>query len=955
MRSISIILWLCLFCEIQIYGQEYSLVMTRFGMEDGLPTTEVYQVVQDRSKLLWFATDRGVSCFNGYEFKTYTTSDGLLDNSITRLLVDRNRIWCVGNNNKICYIQEGKVVEYKFNNVIQQLILDGDILNPKSRILDIAIDSNQTFYFNDRKAIFQIDSLGVVKHINPSSKQTLFALTIGDNILASINNVVSDEINKIVLYDPLNLSYKKFDKKIPFQFKFHFSSALGKTKYLSFGKYFIVIRDGELTTSIFKSHIISPYVVSQDNLWVGFSADGVKLLIGENLEEKAHLLKGYSVSSILKDHEGGVWFTTLEAGVFYVPSVKHRTLPEKLLTSSYVTHMDFSPKGKLAVGFQNGSIQLLETRKVTNIGAVRNIYSLFFLNEDVLLANSKAIYNKGNSKIFSIGPNYGFLTYYSTPYLYLGSEFRLTLEKGLWKYEKQTPINSLTIRAMFAKNDTLYAVGWEGAFRRFGDSVQNLKNVSPIFNRRFNDVSGANNKLFFASSTIGVVILEGDSVTQIGEEQGLSSNIVSCLEVEDENHIWVGTNKGLNYIDFSTNVPIIRQVTATEGLTSDEITTIKLRKDTVWVGTKHGISFFHKKDAFLPNPTLKVSLNKIWVNDSLLSVSDFPDELDYTQNRVTFQFSAISFRAGKKIDYRYRLLGLSDKWQYTRDRQIIYSALVAGNYKFEVEAGYKGKWLENSTTLSFTIQPAFWNTSWFITLSILLILSFLFGLYKMKLNKVRKQAELDRQISELKGETLKAQINPHFTFNALNSIQKFIVEQDSGNAERYLAKFGGLLRKTLDLGNQFTIPLSEELELLEAYLQLEKLRFKDKLTSQISVSDDLDSRNIQILPFLLQPFVENALLHGILPKDDGGLIQIKIYLQGDFLYCEVEDNGVGRNKKKKKLHASKGLAISQKRLKHLSEIQKMESNLLFEDKMTSDGQPAGTKVTIILPKMTQNR
>ncbi|MGB0522911.1 MAG: histidine kinase, partial [Flammeovirgaceae bacterium] len=504
-------------------------------------------------------------------------------------------------------------------------------------------------------------------------------------------------------------------------------------------------------------------------------------------------------------------------------------------------------------------------------------------------------------------------------------------------------------------SDTLYLVGWEGSYRIVGEQITPLKEINPLFDRRFNDVKGINNRVFFASSTIGVLMLENGKLTQIGRDEGLTSNIVTCITLEDEHHVWVGTNKGLNYIDLTKQPIAITAITAQDGLVSDEVTNIKLFQDTIWVGTKHGLSYFNKADGFLQQIQPTVQLTGVWVNDQEIPHPSNHFELSADENQLTVRYTALLFRAKGTLTYKYRLKGYSDRWRTTQERQLTFSALDDGDYEMEIVAGYRGRWSANPLTIAFRIKPYFWETWWFILVVASLVVLLMYGLYRWRLREAQGKIQLEQKVIELRNEALKAQINPHFAFNSLNSIQKLISEENSKASEIYLAKFGSLLRLVLEHSNQKLIRIADEIQLLETYLELEKLRFKDKLRYQFTIEKEIDIHDYFMPPLLLQPFIENALLHGILPKASGGNINITFKEKGtDQLVCMIVDDGLGINHRKQhKLHGStsRGLAISKERVESLTSLYKMPCTITITDRKEIDHTVTGTAVEISLPKI----
>ncbi len=214
-----------------------------------------------------------------------------------------------------------------------------------------------------------------------------------------------------------------------------------------------------------------------------------------------------------------------------------------------------------------------------------------------------------------------------------------------------------------------------------------------------------------------------------------------------------------------------------------------------------------------------------------------------------------------------------------------------------------------------------------------------------------KENTIAIQLSELKLEALQSQMNPHFIFNALNSIQNYILKNDPVEAARYLSKFSKLIRKTLDNSYRHFIPIEDIVSTLNMYLELEAFRLNNEFTYSVEL-DSSDDRiyTVELPPMLLQPFVENAILHGLMPKQGEKSLKVSLYIQDDEVHCVVDDNGVGRHTKTKpEGHISSGQKLVQGMLESLKHLQMNEPNITYTDKYDTHGQPAGCTVHIVIP------
>jgi hypothetical protein len=227
-----------------------------------------------------------------------------------------------------------------------------------------------------------------------------------------------------------------------------------------------------------------------------------------------------------------------------------------------------------------------------------------------------------------------------------------------------------------------------------------------------------------------------------------------------------------------------------------------------------------------------------------------------------------------------------------------------------------------------------------------------------KLKDKRRISEMNRKISEITQANLRQQMNPHFIFNTLNSIQYYMYQHDKIATNNYLTKFSSLMRKVLDNSQHTSVPLSDELSALNLYLELETIRFKDKFNYQITVDEEIDPLMHRIPTMLIQPYVENSISHGLIPMEGKGYVNVDLKLQNEYIVCTIEDNGIGRdasrerNKKKEGNHNSLGTQITASRLDLVNELYGTSLRIVYTDLKNENGEPAGTRVEIHIPIIT---
>jgi LytS/YehU family sensor histidine kinase len=271
-------------------------------------------------------------------------------------------------------------------------------------------------------------------------------------------------------------------------------------------------------------------------------------------------------------------------------------------------------------------------------------------------------------------------------------------------------------------------------------------------------------------------------------------------------------------------------------------------------------------------------------------------------------------------------------------------------------------WNKDPLTFEFQILPPVWQRWWFIAFSLLAIIAGIWSIFQYRIkqintkNRIEKEKLLmEKSIIELEQEASRLQMNPHFIFNSLNSIQGFITINDTVQAKRYLAKFARLMRLILENAREEYIPLQNEIDMLENYLELEKLSRNNIFEFNININESINCETTEIPPMMIQPFVENAIIHGIKNKEGKGLIELNFNIKDSLLVCEVVDNGIGRQKsdeiktKTKPKHKSTGMSVTRKRLEQFKIQTGSNAGVDIVDLKDEQGNSVGTKVVVGIP------
>ncbi|MBA4851735.1 two-component regulator propeller domain-containing protein [Emticicia sp. BO119] len=491
--------------------------------------------------------------------------------------------------------------------------------------------------------------------------------------------------------------------------------------------------------------------------------------------------------------------------------------------------------------------------------------------------------------------------------------------------------------------------------------------------------------------------------------ESLSGDRLTSIFLDKKGRLWIGTDNGLNLFDEKTQSFL--HWTTDEGLANNECTNIQEDDDgNIWIATANGLSKFDlQKQKFFNFTELdgltgnvlsgdfekdkdgtfyighyeridKINPKSVRTNDLAPEVLltnlkilnqekhfDKPLEqigelhLPYYENEFSCNFVAINYNNSAKNQYAYRLEGLEQKWNYVGNQQLAtYSNLREGTYVFHVKAtNNDGIWNEEGAKLKIIISPPFWRTWWFSALMAITVTGIGYAFFVFRISQVRKEeaqkSAISEQIAELRMRALRVQMNPHFMFNSLNAIQECVITGQTDAAVTYLAQFSKLMRMVLENSDKRRIPLDKELETIRLYLDLEKLRFSEVFHTEINVQTHEESSLLTIPPMMIQPFLENAIWHGLLKKKGNKILKINISSDETFLYIQIEDNGIGReaaeNQKNqiKPEHTSKALSILDERMKIITEINQIKAEFTIVDLFNSAQKPLGTRVEIKIP------
>ncbi|MBC7891290.1 MAG: histidine kinase [Sphingobacteriaceae bacterium] len=501
--------------------------------------------------------------------------------------------------------------------------------------------------------------------------------------------------------------------------------------------------------------------------------------------------------------------------------------------------------------------------------------------------------------------------------------------------------------------------------------------------------------------------LSAEYVSQVDDPHSLPSDGVTGFAEDTSGRFWMGTDNGLARLDERSGR--FTTYTTRHGLPSSDLAALLRSGDRLWISSSNGLAcldtrrmrltVFDDADGlpvteFESGSVLRDSTGRIYfgggrglvyVQPGQIRLNRFvppvyltsfrvgardvlagslPIVLNYTETSFTFEMAALSYDHPEGNRYAYRLEGFEEAWTDAGTRSSAsYTNVPPGTYTLHVmAANADGVWNRQGVRLSVVIHPPFWATWWFRTLIVLGLAGAIWALARQReqrlLREQREKSELRERIATSEMQALRAQMNPHFIYNSLNAIRLFVLQNDSDNAEMYLVKFARLMRLILDNSRQEAVALGSEVDQLQLYLELEQLRFDHSFDFSIQTDPSLSRESTLVPPMIIQPFIENAILHGIAHKKAKGHITVTIQPVGQHLECSVDDDGVGRQRARElksktvRSHQSVGLRVTEDRLQLISQRSGKVARVEVIDKTDEQGAAAGTRVVIELPLIT---
>ncbi|MDP3314217.1 two-component regulator propeller domain-containing protein [Lutibacter sp.] len=967
-------LFFVLFCLYQPKLIAQIPGLTQFTTNNGLPSNTIYDTVQDENGFIWFATDYGISKFDGLNFKNYSVTDGLPGNEILSFFKDSsNRIWMSGFNGDIGFIKNGTFYNKENLPFLKKL-------NSSTFITNLFEDSKGQIWF--------YQNFGSIKVLQPNLSIKTYALKSNSNLKFSA--IIVEDLNKqihvlthirvnnktIINTKPISkdsdlISWKKFDsKKFPNTTLETINNKLG-----------LLMREENIIIKNIYNYLINEtnyflakaYLVGE-NYWItNINNGGLIFNKSNNYNNPKIILKNIKTNTAYVDLENNVWIGSQSNGVFLFPNIHINGIQfENSIRNNLYPITIF--QDKIVVGNDQSEIIILnaETLKIIashkldmNLKRVRHLksynelllilddFGIFQMDENMLLRNIKNMFDSDfhaadikNFKDLEIS----------------GNQIYTANANGVVKINRTTKsIEKLWDKRSSAiclvGKDSLWIGTTTGLYLNNAGTTKKYDLSEEFNNTTIYAIENGANGLLIGSNSHGLGILKNRIFKKIDITDGLLSNNIRSIFIDSINNIWLSTNFGLICIELNKNneITCIKSYTTSDGLYSNDVRDCFVKNNKVYVATSNGLNIIDlsKEATSIIEP--RTHINEILLNNTPIDKTN-NQTFGHNFNNIQFNFSGISFKSLGNITFKYRLVGLESEWITTKSNIVRYSELPPNNYTFELKSISKNN-LESSAPIlfGFSINPPIYKTWWFISIALISLIGLIAYIFHRRNLKWKNEQQLKEKILTLRYQALNAQMNPHFINNTLVNINGLIVDGNLEEVKGSLDNFAGLVNLILESTKSNLISLTDEIEIAKLYLNLQKLRFNKNSFYSINTTsisqEELDG--IMVPPMILQPIIENSFKHGFKNENETNRIVMNFNIENEqFLVCEIIDNGFGiRTFENSTSSTSSGISFSNinERLQLINESKSEEKLVIISNVTNEFNNLVGLKVILKIP------
>ena len=936
-------------------------------IEDGLPSNEVYTIIQDEKGFIWISCDAGIYKNNSVKFLSYKNKDQKTK-ALTGLTLSKS----------------GKIYAYSFNG--QLFYVENDSLKLltkwEGKISNIVCDNNYNLWICGENGISVYNE---VTHqwtnyddFNLDYKKDLYTFTHScklkkDNEISFIspNGITTINKQKQTLI-PFDFLKPKPSGEFILESKNENTWLISVTDGLCFkliNNKFQPYESSFLKKALSNSKVTNVKLLQDGNLWI-CTYSGI-VCYDPNLDTGKVFYSNMAFSDVIYDDDQNYWMTTLHDGILRLADINSKTwntssgnlTSNKILkTEQHFPYIYFS-----TLGGQVGSINV-KTEKIEtySLEVKSNIQNLTYCDSD-----NKLYFNAQNTLYFLENNVIKKIENQFPPikdFLKTNDEYIIATSRGAFVYKKihdKNASDTLTTNwaraiAINSSQEILWIATNDG-LRNYTKKHNKWESTHlNLIKKQVLSITYDEQNTLYAVTFDGEVyrIDENKTITLL---QNLPADIQANQIKKHQNQLLVATNFGLWKLNLNNkNWEVLDKL---KGLCSNEVLSISVINNNIWIATPNGLQMI---PIHLQKEIKKATiyLKEIYIDEKKVNKTKFL-QLNYNQ-ALSVKVETNAYSSNRNFKYAYRFSNADTNWILLPSsiEYIQIPSIPTGDFNLEIKViDYLSRDSNNKIIIKGSVTAPFWQRWWFYILVSLIGLSiaFIFFKYRIKLLQNKQMEELKRiqlenDLRYSQETALKAQMNPHFLFNVLNSIKGYIYENDKKNATFYLSSFSDLVRKILNHSSSSKIKLEEEIDILKLYIELEAMLIQDDFKYNLVIEEDLDVSHIKIPALLIQPYIENAFKHGLRHKTSKKELHIHFELQSNkkYLVISIKDNGIGRdasnrlNNQNNSRHQSFATDATSKRIALLNSNNKDIVSVKIIDNLTEDHLPLGTTVVLTI-------
>lgn len=925
-----------------------------------LPSGSVYDIFQDSKGFIWIAGNEGLSRYDGFEAKTYQNSE---QTSFSGSKISEDflgRIWYENFDGNLYFVENDSLKTFPVKSEIGYLpyaFLNENLITVSKSSIDVY--SLRTF---KKIKSFPINFNGAQ---SAGGNGEVYHCVI-DNVTYTIDKNLNIKSNDYL---------KQYIKDL-FLINFYKGECILIPKYNQSKKIFR-LKNNEISPFLDTPEIdfIQGFSSVNDKCWIF----GQKGLFELDNGKTNQYFANKSISAMLKDNFGNIWVSTINQGIFIIPDFNYQNIlmdgiePSKILKikDGFLIFTSNDEVFRCDQNFENLKLQQKNPERAEVINAHFDP------------KNNTLIYVSG--KVYIV-QNFDFKN--QKTHLLAAKDFT-TIDDGFYAY-----VSSGTNGFLKLNKKNIGSI-WENMHQK------NTISINPIFSNIITSQRGRvvcfdkeKNRLFFGGN-LGLTVLDNDDIRKIKFQK----NEIYAREIEKWNNEYFILNTRGELLK-TKNLDVIENTENSFGFEKSSIKGLKVISDFLICYDQNELRVFQSvnnqikkmpvylridfkeiKDVLIDNNyllvlkdkgILKINLNnnqnqtvqpKLIINGFTANNQLFAPSknkvLQHFENNIEVNYSILAYGNIENPKLFYKLN--NQEWQNNSfaSRNLKFSNLASGKYTLQLKIGETNN---NIQTFNFEILPPLWLRWWFISSVFLLVSGSSFAYYRWQINSLKsknklltEKIELEKNLSNSTLKAIKSQMNPHFFYNALNTIQAYIFTDDKQNASDYLAKFSKLTRMILEMSEKEKVLLSDEIKAITLYLELEKMRFETAFNFSVFIDNNIDIDFVSIPSMIIQPYLENAIKHGLLHKKGEKMVSIAFVKIGQTLEITIEDNGIGRkkseelNKSRPDKHTSFSTNANQKRLEILNNGKSDKLAVEIIDKNNDNPADSGTIVIIRIP------